>query len=75
MTYFPLVRHGPHGKRHRQQGDLISSLTEIRGNIQRDGQQTDTDGYKYISLRLFFQDKEIRLKNQPIVVYNIAYSI
>jgi hypothetical protein len=54
----------------RQQGDLISSLTKIRVNIQRDGQQkviqTDTDGYKYISLRLFFQNKESRPKTSPL---------
>jgi hypothetical protein len=71
IAYFPLIRHGPHRKHRAQQlfyccmciicrGNVFTEPlpNNIRGDTETHSQQDDL-----ISLLLFFQNKESRLKN------------
>jgi hypothetical protein len=75
MAYFPFIRHGPHRKPkklrggHRETARRSHKPKKLREGGYRDT-RTDTDGYTHghrqqgnlISLVLFFQNKESRLK-------------
>jgi hypothetical protein len=59
-----ISRGGNDIQAHRQQGDIISFLTKLRGDTQTEG-QTEKKIY-IISLLLFFKNKESGLKMAEI---------